>query len=88
MLKAESDVSDCLNDSLHNLGNVFIFVGEQIIAANGLLEASKSNGIGNESLARSQIEGKTVNGEARQIMKAQMSNGTDEIVNIVQLVRE
>lgn len=65
VLKTESDVSGSLNNGLHNLSNVFIFVSKQMIAANGLLETCKSNGIGNKSLARSQIEGKTVNLETR-----------------------
>jgi len=39
VLKAESDVSGGLNDGLQNLCDVFIFDGEQMIAARGLLEA-------------------------------------------------
>ena len=37
--KAESDVGGSLNDCLNNLSDVFIFVGEQMIASNGLLES-------------------------------------------------
>ena len=65
MLKAESDVSGCLNDSLNNLSDVFIFDCEKVIAANGLLEACKSNGIGNESFASVKIDCSAVNIEAR-----------------------
>ena len=39
--KAESDVSGSLNDGLNDLSDVFIFVGDQMIASNGLLESNQ-----------------------------------------------
>jgi hypothetical protein len=83
VLKAESDVSGGLNDGLQNLRDVFIFDGEQMIAANGLLESGKSNGIGNESFASIEIDGSAVNLEVWQIVEAQMKNGCDGVVNVV-----
>lgn len=70
MKNAESDISGSLNDSLQNLCNVFIFDGGQMIASNGLLEFDKRQRVGNESLARIEIDGNAVNLEARSIMKA------------------
>ena len=65
MHEAESDVSGCLNDRLNNQSDVIIFDCEKVIAANGLLEACKSNGIGNESFASVKIDCSAVNNEAR-----------------------
>ena len=39
MLKAECDVSGGLNDGLKDLGNVFIFSGEKMVAKDGLFES-------------------------------------------------
>jgi hypothetical protein len=39
--KAKSDVSGSLNDGLNDLSDVFIFVGDQMIASNGLLESNQ-----------------------------------------------
>lgn len=88
MKKAESDISGCLNDSLQNLGNIFIFKSEQMIASNGLLESIQWHDIGNKSLARIQIDFSAVNLEARSIMKAQMRNRRDETENLFALARE
>jgi len=59
--EAESDVSGGLNDCLQKLCDVIIFDGEQMIAARGLLESGKSDGIGNESFASGEIDGSAVN---------------------------
>ena len=63
--------------------DVFIFDGDQIITANGLLELRCSDGIANEGLASVYIDFSAVNGEANQIVEAQMRDGADEIVHIV-----
>lgn len=76
--KPESDVGGGLNDRLHDLSDVFMLVGEQMIAQDGLLELVKREFVGNESLARVEIDGDAVNLEARQLMKAQMRNGRDD----------
>lgn len=62
--KAESDVGGSLNDGLHDLSDVFIFVGSQMIAKNGLLESNQRHRIGNKRLARIQIDVDAVNLEA------------------------
>ena len=41
LAKPESDVSCGLNDSLNDLGDVVIFLGEDVIAKNRLLKACK-----------------------------------------------
>ncbi len=51
MAEAESDVGGGLNDGLNELCDVFIFDGDQMITANGLLEAIKRQGVGDEGLA-------------------------------------
>ena len=84
-MKAESDVSGCLNDSLYNLRDVFIFKSEQMIATNGLLEFDKRQSIGNKSLAIREIDVDVVNLETRQIMKAQMRDGRDESINLFEM---
>ena len=75
--KPESDVGGGLNDGLNDLCDVFIFVSQQMIAANGLLESGKSNGIGNESFASIEIDGSAVNLEVWQIVEAQMKDGCE-----------
>ncbi len=65
MLKAESDVSGSLNDGLNDLCDVIIFDGEQMIAANGLLESGKSDGIRHKGFASIEIDCSAVNEEAR-----------------------
>ena len=83
VLKAEGDVGGGLNDGLNELCDVFIFDGDQMITANGLLELRCSDSIAHEGLACVYIDFSAVNGEANQIVKAQMRNGADEIVHIV-----
>lgn len=51
MAEAESDVGGGLNDGLQDLSDVFIFDGDQMITANGLLEAIKRQGVRDEGLA-------------------------------------
>lgn len=85
MKKAESDVGGSLNDGLNDLCDVFIFAGVQMIASYGLLESNQGHGVGNKRLARSQIHGNAVNMEARQFMKAQMRNGSDDGIHAVDL---
>ena len=70
------------------MSDVFIFDGEQMIAANGKLEARNGDVIGNKGFASVEIDCIAVSVEARQIMKAQMRDGPEEIVNIVKLCRE
>ena len=70
MHKSESDVGGGLNDCLKNLCDVFIFDGDQMITANGLLELRCSDGIAHEGLARVDIDFSAVNGEAKQIVEA------------------
>ena len=77
MHKAEGDVSCGLNDGLDTLGDVFIFDGEQMIAARGLLESGKSDGIGNERFASIEIDGRAVNLDVWQIVEAQMKDGCE-----------
>ncbi len=72
------DVGGGLNDGLNDLSDVFMLVGEQMIAPNGLLEFVKSDVVGNESLAKIEIDGEPINLEARQIMETQMWNGRDD----------
>jgi hypothetical protein len=76
--KAEFDVGGGLNDGLNDLSDVFMLVGEQMIAPNGLLEFVKSDVVGNESLAKIEIDGDAINLETRQIMETQMWNGRDD----------
>ena len=45
LAKSESDVSCGLNDGMNDLGNVVIFLGEDVIAKNCLLKASECHGI-------------------------------------------
>lgn len=40
-----------MNDGLNELSDVFMLDGEDVVAANGLLEAMKRHGVGDESLA-------------------------------------
>jgi len=75
--EAESDVSCGLNDGLQKLCDVIIFDGEQMIAARGLLESGKSDGIGNERFASIEIDGSAVNLEVWQIVEAQMKDGCE-----------
>ena len=77
MHEAECDVSCGLNDSLQKLCDVIIFDGEQMIAARGLLESGKSDGIGNERFASIEIDGSAVNLEVWQIVEAQMKDGCE-----------
>ena len=76
-MKAEGDVSGCLNDSLYNLRDVFIFKSNQMIATNGLLESNQGQRVGNKGLAIREIDVDVVNLETRQIMKAQMRDGRE-----------
>ena len=76
-LKSESDVSGGLNDSLNDLRDVFIFLRQQMIAKNGLLEFRKRQMIGNKSFARLKIGGHAINREPFQIMKSQMRDGIE-----------
>ncbi len=41
IMKTESDIGSGLNDSMHDLCNVFIFLGEDVITKNRLLKACK-----------------------------------------------
>ena len=77
MLKAESDVSGGLNYGLDDLRDVFIFLSEQMVAKNGLLEFGKSQRICNKGLASIEIDGDAIDGEAFQIMKSQMRDGRE-----------
>ena len=65
--------------------NVFVFNSEKVVAANGELEACERHGIGNESLAMAKIECDAVNSETWKFMKAQMSNGSENVVNRLQM---
>ena len=76
--KAESDVGGGLNDGLNDLSDVFMLVGKQMIAPDGLLEFVKSELVGNKSLAMIEIDGDAINKEQRQIMETQMRNGRDD----------
>ena len=76
--KAVCDVGGGLNDGLNDLSDVFMLVGEQMIAPNGLLEFVKIDVVGNESLAKIEIDGEPINLEARQIMETQVWNGRDD----------
>ena len=49
-----------------------------MIAPNGLLEFVKSEVVGDESLAKIEIDGDAINLKARQIMETQMWNGRDD----------
>ena len=46
----------------------------------------KSKFVGDESLARVEIDGDAINKEARQFMKAQMRNGGDDVNDAISLV--
>ena len=61
------------------------FENAKMIAPNGLLEFDKRQSIGNECLARIQIDVDIVNLESRQIMKSQMRNGGDEGINLFEI---
>lgn len=65
--------------------NVFVFNSENVVAANGELEACERYGIGNESLAMAKIECDAVNSETWKFMKAQMRNGCEHVVNRSQM---
>lgn len=65
--------------------NVVILEGENVVAANGELEACERHGIGNESLAMAKIECDAIKGETRKIVKAQMRNGCKNVVNRSQM---
>ena len=43
--KPESDIGGGLNDRLHDLSDVFLLVGEQMIAQDGLLEFLKRESV-------------------------------------------
>jgi len=71
---------------LNDLSDVFLLVGEQMIAQDSLLEFVKRKFVGDESLARVEIDGDAINKEARQIMKAQMRNGGDDVNDAINIV--
>ena len=77
IMKTEGDVGGGLNDGLNDLCDVFIFVSQQMIAANGLFKANKCHLIGNKRFARLKIDGNPINREAFQIMKSQMRDCID-----------
>lgn len=63
---------------MNDLSDVFMLVGKQMIAPDGLLEFVKSELVGNKSLAMIEIDGDAINKEQRQIMETQMRNGRDD----------
>ena len=70
LAKPESDVSCGLNDGMNDLGDVVVFLGEDMIAKNGLLKACKCHGIRNKRFASGKIDGNPVNRETVQIVES------------------
>ena len=70
LAKPESDVSCGLNDGMNDLGNVVVFLGENVIAKNRLLKAGECHGVRNKRFASGKIDGNPVNRETVQIVES------------------
>lgn len=55
-----------------------------MVASYGVLEFGQRKRVCNERLAKVKVEGDRVNEEARQILKAQMSDGRNASLNVGQ----